>query len=194
MSAADSTSPTLEDAIALAAHWHRGQRYPSMTGEPFILHPLRVMLQLESDDARIVAILHDVLEDTACSVVDLRRAGYSDSVIEALDRLTRRDGEAYEKYIERVAEDTLARQVKLADLRDNLANNRRLADVAARRDVEERITRYERAIARLQTATAAQRRTTTVSDVMASPRGLLLRVLASCVVPRAVMRSFYEMA
>jgi (p)ppGpp synthase/HD superfamily hydrolase len=155
MSAANSTSPTLEDAIALAAHWHRGQRYPSLTGEPFILHPLRVMVQLDSDVARIVAVLHDVLEDTACSVVDLRRAGYSERVIVALDRLTRRDGEAYEKYIERVAEDALARQVKLADLADNLANNRRLADVSARRDVEERITRYERAIARLQTATAA---------------------------------------
>lgn len=155
MSAADPTTPTLEDAIALAAHWHRGQRYPSLTGEPFILHPLRVMLQVDSDDARIVAVLHDVLEDTACSVVDLRRAGYSDSVIEALDRLTRRDGEAYEPYIERIAEDTLSRQVKLADLADNLANNRRLADISARRDVQERITRYERAIARLQAVTAA---------------------------------------
>jgi (p)ppGpp synthase/HD superfamily hydrolase len=155
MSAADPTSPTLEDAIALAAHWHRGQRYPSLTGEPFILHPLRVMLQLTDDDARIVAVLHDVLEDSACSVVDLRRGGYSDSVIEALDRLTRRDGEAYESYIERIAEDPLARQVKLADLTDNLANNRRLADVSTRRDVEERIMRYERALARLQAATAA---------------------------------------
>ena len=155
MSAADPTPPTLEDAIALAAHWHRGQRYPSLTGEPFILHPFRVMLQVDSDDARIVAVLHDVLEDTACSVVDLRRAGYSEQVIEALDRLTRRDGEAYAPYIERIAEDTLARQVKLADLKDNLANNRRLADVSARQDVQERITRYERALARLQAATAA---------------------------------------
>ena len=129
--------------------------YPSLTGEPFILHPLRVLMQVDADDARIVAVLHDVLEDTACSVVDLRDAGYSDSAIEALDRLTRRVGEAYETYIERIAEHPLARQVKLADLTDNLANNRRLAAVSARRDVEERIMRYERAIARLQAATAA---------------------------------------
>src|SRR5215468_10412999 len=148
MSAGYPASPTLEDAIALAAGWHRGQRYPSLTGEPFILHPLRVMLQVNSDDARIVAVLHDVLEDTACSVVDLRRAGYAERVIEALDRMTRRDCEAYEPYIERIAEDPLARQVKLADLKDNLANNRRLAGVWARRDVQERITRYEGAIAR----------------------------------------------
>src|SRR5262245_20079233 len=156
MSAADPTSPTLEDAISLAAHWHRGQQYPSLTGEPFILHPLRVMLRLDSNVARIVAVLHDVLEDTACSVVDLRRAGYTDSVIEALDRLTRRDGEAYEPYIERIAEHALARQVKLADLADNLANNLRLADVSARRDVQERVARYERAIVRLQAATTAE--------------------------------------
>ena len=154
MPAAAPSPPTLEDAIALAAHWHRGQRYPSLTGEPFILHPLRVMLQVDSEGARIVAVLHDVLEDTACSVVDLRRAGYSEQVIEALDHLTRRDSEAYEPYIERIAGDTLARQVKLADLKDNLVNNRRLADEAARRDVQERIMRYERAIAQLQAATA----------------------------------------
>jgi (p)ppGpp synthase/HD superfamily hydrolase len=155
MSTADSPSPTLEDAIALAAHWHRGQQYPSLMGEPFILHPLRVLLQVDSDDARIVAALHDVLEDTACSMGELRRAGYSEQVIEAVDRLTRRDGEAYEAYIERIAEDPLARQVKLADLTDNLANNRRLADASAQQDVQERISRYERAIARLQAATAA---------------------------------------
>jgi hypothetical protein len=97
-------------------------------------------VQVDSDDARIVAVLHDVLEDTACSVVDLRRAGYPEEVIEALDRLTCRDGEAYEPYIERIVEDRLARQVKLADLKDNLANNRLLANISARRDVQERIT------------------------------------------------------
>lgn len=76
MSATDPSLPTLEDAIALAAHWHRGQRYPSLKGEPFILHPLRVMLRVDANLARIVAVLHDVLEDTACSFDDLRRAGY----------------------------------------------------------------------------------------------------------------------
>lgn len=66
-------------------------------------------------------------------MIELRRAGYAEQVISAVDRLTRRDGEAYDPYIERIAEDSLARQVKLADLMDNLANNRRLAEVAARR-------------------------------------------------------------
>ena len=101
MSAAD-VSPTLEDAIVLAAQWHRGQTYPSLRGEPFILHPLRVLAQVESDVARIVAVLHDVIEDTACTFDDLRRLGYPEQVIAAIDRLTRRDGEAYETYIERI--------------------------------------------------------------------------------------------
>jgi (p)ppGpp synthase/HD superfamily hydrolase len=123
--------------------------------EPFILHPLRVMMRVDSDIARIVAVLHDVLEDTACTMDSLRRAGYAEPVINALDRLTRRDGEAYETYIERINEDALARQVKLADLADNLANNRRLADVSASREVQARIMRYEQAIVRLQAAPAA---------------------------------------
>jgi (p)ppGpp synthase/HD superfamily hydrolase len=154
MSAAD-LPPTLEDAIVLAAHWHRGQTYPSLRAEPFILHPLRVMVQLESDVERIVAVLHDVIEDTACTFGALRGLGYSEQVIAAVDRLTHRDGDPYDTYIERLKEDPLARQVKLADLVDNLANNRRLAEVASGTETQERILRYERAIAQLRAAAAA---------------------------------------
>jgi (p)ppGpp synthase/HD superfamily hydrolase len=154
MAAADLT-PSLEDAIVLAAHWHRGQTYPSLRGEPFILHPLRVMAQVESDVARIVAVLHDVIEDTDCTFSDLRRLGYSERVIAAVDRLTHRDGEAYETYIERLKDDPLARQVKLADLEDNLANNRRIAAVASSTEVQERMRRYERAVQQLKAAATA---------------------------------------
>jgi (p)ppGpp synthase/HD superfamily hydrolase len=154
MSAADLT-PMLEDAIVLAAQWHRGQTYPSLRGEPFILHPLRVMAQVESDVERIVAVLHDVIEDTACTLGDLRRLGYSERVIEALDRLTHRDGEAYDTYIERIKDDLLARQVKLADLEDNLANNRRVAEAVSSTEAQERIMRYERAIEQLRAAATA---------------------------------------
>jgi (p)ppGpp synthase/HD superfamily hydrolase len=147
--------PTLEDAIVLAAHWHRGQIYPSLRGEPFILHPLRVMLQLESDVERIVAVLHDVIEDTACTVGDLRALGYSEQVIAAVDRLTHRDGDTYDTYVERIKDEPLARQVKLADLTDNLANNRRLAEVTADTETRERILRYEQAIEQLRAAASA---------------------------------------
>ncbi len=154
MSAAD-LPPTLEDAIVLAIRWHRGQTYPSVRGEPFILHPLRVMLQVESDVERIVAVLHDVIEDTACTLGELRSSGYSEQVIAAVDRLTHRDGDPYDTYIERLKDEPLARQVKLADLVDNLANNRRLAEVASGAETRERIVRYERAIGQLRAAAEA---------------------------------------
>ncbi|MDQ3702243.1 MAG: HD domain-containing protein [Chloroflexota bacterium] len=140
-------TPGLEDALLLAAEAHRGQVYPSQTGEPYILHPLRVMLRLESETERVAALLHDVVEDTPTTLTDLRRLGYPDDVVAAVDRLTRRDGETYEAYIERIAGDPLARRVKLADLADNLDNNRRLEPAPA---VRERIARYERGQARLR--------------------------------------------
>ncbi len=121
---------TLEDAIQLAAQAHRGQR--RFNGEPYILHPLRMMVYLatalRADSATpamvetvlMVAALHDVVEDTACSLDDLRQAGYPEAVIAAVDALTRRQGESYQAFIARLKPNALARQVKLADLRDNM--------------------------------------------------------------------------
>lgn len=154
MSVANLT-PTLEDAIVLAAQAHRGQIYPSPEGEPFILHPLRVMSKVTSSAERVVAVLHDVIEDTNYTLDNLRHLGYSERVIDALDRLTHRDGEAYETYIERIKDDPVAQQVKLADIVDNLANNRRVAELASSIEVQERIMRYERAIVQLKAAAAA---------------------------------------
>lgn len=144
-----ATMPTLEDAIMLAAYVHRGQIYPSPDGEPYILHPLRVMLRLESEVERIVAVLHDILEDTSYPLADLREAGFQDDVLAALEHLTRRDDEAYDAYIDRVAEHPLARRVKLADIAENLANNRRLHALLPDPQTQERIERYECAVHRL---------------------------------------------
>lgn len=137
---------TIEDAIALAASAHRGQVYPSPQGEPFILHPLRVMLRVEGTIDQIVAVLHDLVEDTAYSLDDVRRLGYPDEVVTALDHLTHRETDTYDAYIQRVASDAIARRVKLADLAENLANTRRWPVSAA---TTERLARYERAQTRL---------------------------------------------
>jgi (p)ppGpp synthase/HD superfamily hydrolase len=145
----ETEPPTLEDAIALAAQAHRGQIYPSLAGEPYILHPLRVMLRLDTTTERIVAALHDVVEDTAYTLDGLRRLGYPDEVIDALDRLTRRAEETYEDYIRRLQDHPLARRVKLADLAENLANNRQQEPDAER---VARIARYRWAQATLLAA------------------------------------------
>jgi (p)ppGpp synthase/HD superfamily hydrolase len=112
----------LEDAIALAARAHRGQL--DRGGQPYILHVLRVMLRQHDEVARIVAVLHDVLEDTAITLADLSVAGYRAEICVAVDCLTRRTGEPYEEMIDRVAANPIACQVKLADLEDNMDTRR----------------------------------------------------------------------
>jgi (p)ppGpp synthase/HD superfamily hydrolase len=139
--------PTLEDAIALAVEAHRGQR--DKAGQTYILHPLRVMMRLETETERMVAVLHDVVEDSPWTLERLRGLGYPEEVLGALDCLTKREGETYEAFIERVLPHPLARRVKRADLEDNM-DVRRLPAVTAK-DAE-RLARYRAAWARLQEA------------------------------------------
>ena len=137
--------PTVEDALALAVEAHRGQR--DKAGQPYILHPLRVMMRLETDAERTVALLHDLVEDTPWTLERLRGLGYPEDVLRALDALTRRDGETYEAFIERLRPDALARRVKLSDLEDNM-DVRRLTAVTPK-DAE-RLARYRAAWTRLR--------------------------------------------
>jgi len=136
-------SSTIEAALAVALDAHTGQAYPAPKPEPFILHPLRVMLAVTSPAARIVALLHDVVEDSSITLANLAEKGFDPEVLEAVACLTRGPAEPYADYIDRVASNGLAREVKLADLADNLANNRRLPST---RDTVVRIQRYERAV------------------------------------------------
>jgi (p)ppGpp synthase/HD superfamily hydrolase len=109
---------TIEDAIRLALDKHHGQ--VDKGGAPYILHPLRIMFGMQTKTERIVAVLHDVVEDSDVTLDDLRRMGFSEAVVEALDHLTRRDGESYEQFIQRIKPHQLAVRVKLGDLRDNM--------------------------------------------------------------------------
>ena len=108
---------TLENAIILATQAHRGQ--VDKGGQPYILHPLRVMLQLETTPERIVALLHDVVEDTSITLETIRSEGYSPDVVESIDCLTRREDESYADFIQRIQHNPLARRVKIQDLLDN---------------------------------------------------------------------------
>lgn len=132
---------TLERAIAIAARAHEGQ--VDKSGAPYVLHPLRMMLRLSSPEEQIVAVLHDVVEDTAVSLDDLRGEGFSEPVVEAVDALTRRGDETYEAFVRRAASNPIGRRVKLADLEDN-CDLSRIAHPTARD--HERIERYRRAI------------------------------------------------
>ena len=109
---------SLEEAIAIAAHAHAGQ--VDKARQPYILHPLKVMLRLQATDERIAAVLHDVVEDTPITLDDLRAAGFSPAVLTAVDALTKRPGETRLQAAARAAADPVARAVKLADNAENL--------------------------------------------------------------------------
>lgn len=110
--------PSLEEAISLAAKAHQGQK--DKAGAPYILHPLRLMIRMETDTERIVAVLHDVIEDSCTSLEELSHEGYPQEIIDALDHLTRRENEPYDAFIARVKTNPIALKVKIADLEDNM--------------------------------------------------------------------------
>lgn len=89
-------------------------------GQPYILHPLRIMSRVESEVEKIVAIMHDVIEDSDRTLEDIRQEGFSDEIVTALALLTKGQDEAYTDYVSRLAHNSLARKVKLADLEDNM--------------------------------------------------------------------------
>lgn len=109
---------TLDRAIELAIQAHAGQF--DKAGEPYILHPLRVMLAQDGEVARIVGVLHDAVEDSDLTLEDLEHEGFAPEVIVAVDSVTRRGDESYSSFIERAGRDPIGRLVKIADLRDNL--------------------------------------------------------------------------
>ncbi|ENW81405.1 hypothetical protein F909_02696 [Acinetobacter sp. ANC 3929] len=109
---------TLEQAIAFAAQQHSGQ--VDKANVPYILHPLRVMLNVPSIEHKIVAVLHDVLEDTETSTDDLYRLGFQPQIIDAIVALTKQKGESRIEAAQRTVQNPLARVVKLADITDNM--------------------------------------------------------------------------
>jgi (p)ppGpp synthase/HD superfamily hydrolase len=130
----------LEEAIGIAVQAHQGQK--DRAGAPYILHPLRMMFAVQTDAERMAAVLHDVVEDTGWTLDALRERGFPEQVLTAVDHLTRREGESYDAFVRRAAQDPVARRVKVADLEDNM-NVRRIGVVSA--DDLERLTRYHRA-------------------------------------------------
>lgn len=135
---------TIERAIQIAAEAHAGQ--VDKAGAPYVLHPIRVMLRMKTNDERIVAVLHDVVEDSLWTLDLLRAEGFSEGVVRAIDSVTRRDSETYEDFVLRAGLDSIGRRVKLADLEDNCD----LGRIAAPTEKDhERIARYRRAIEQL---------------------------------------------
>ncbi|WP_412066906.1 GTP pyrophosphokinase [Rhizobium sp. SYY.PMSO] len=105
----------LRDAITMAMLAHDGQT--DKAGAPYIFHPIRVASTFSDEILQVIAVLHDIVEDTEITLADLD-ARFPRSVVNAIEVLTRRDDETYKEFIDRVARNPNARLVKIADVRD----------------------------------------------------------------------------
>lgn len=116
---------TLERAIEIAAAAHKDQT--DKAGNPYIAHPMRVALDFirSGDETRaIIAVLHDVIEDSDITADALLADGFSSEIVDAILALSRQEDESYLEFVDRAASNELARPVKAADLRDNMDASR----------------------------------------------------------------------
>lgn len=107
----------LSKALEICYKAHNNQ--VDKAGKPYYLHPIQVALMCDSTKEKIVALLHDVIEDTSYTIDDLIEIGFDNEIIEAVECLTKRKAEQYEYYIKRVSQNPIAKKVKLNDMTHN---------------------------------------------------------------------------
>jgi len=108
----------LELAIKIAEKAHAGQI--DKARKPYILHPLTVMAQMDDVESKIVAVLHDAIEDSDLTITELSQQGFPELITEAIAAITKLDGELYDDYLLRVMGNASALKVKIADVRHNM--------------------------------------------------------------------------
>ena len=108
----------LEKAAKICLSVHAEQR--DKAGKAYFLHPFRVAMNCDNDEEKIVALLHDTIEDGDIDADFFFKQGFPENIVEAILCLTRRESEEYNDFIKQLASNTLARKVKIKDLEDNL--------------------------------------------------------------------------
>ena len=124
--------------IAIRAH----ERQKDKSGHDHIMHPIRVSERCKNIDAKIVALLHDTIEDTDVTPDYLIAEGFPEEVIDIILLVTRKEDETYQQFIERAAKNPVSREVKIADLEDNM-DIRRLSYISD--ESAERLRKYLKA-------------------------------------------------
>ncbi len=110
-------TPLTKKALKLCFQAHKDQL--DKGGLPYIFHPFHVAEQMDDEKSTVVALLHDVIEDTKYTLDDLQHMGFNEEILSALDMLTHKDNVPYMDYIKKIAENPLATIVKIADLKHN---------------------------------------------------------------------------
>ena len=136
-----SKQPMLELALSIATEAHKGQF--DKAGVDYVEHPIYVASQVDSEEEKAVALLHDVIEDSPFTAEELLLAGLPETVVTAVQILSKKKGQDYQTYLKTVKSNPLARAVKLADLKHN-SDLSRLENITDK-DLE-RLEKYKKAI------------------------------------------------
>jgi len=134
-------TPLTKKAMQLCFDSHKEQ--VDKSGMPYIFHPLILAEQMDTEETTIVALLHDVVEDTHVTLEDLRSMGFGETVLEAINLMTHEKGVPYMEYVAAIKKNPIARQVKIADLRHNSTLSR--LDSVGQKDLE-RVAKYNKAL------------------------------------------------
>lgn len=134
------TTNMLHKALQIIAQAHKNQT--DKAGKPYVFHLLRVSEKGKTDVEKICGLLHDLIEDTDWTFEKLKNEGFSDEIIQVIECLTKKQGETYQNFIDRIAQNPTAIQVKLNDLQDNM-DMTRLSEITPK-DVE-RLNKYVKA-------------------------------------------------
>lgn len=141
MNQAISQSAAIDQALALVVRHFTG--ITDKDGEPYVMHCLRVMMGAgDGVDERLVALMHDLVEDTPVTLDDLRKHGFSEAVVEAVGLVTHQEHDTYAEYVVRLKSNPLALRAKMADLRDNASLNRALFREPSLEHDTHRMSRY----------------------------------------------------
>ena len=133
-----------KQALKLCFDAHKDQ--VDKTGIPYVFHPFHLAEQMETEETTVVALLHDLVEDTPTTFEDLESMGFGEAILTALRLLTHLDDTPYMEYIAKIKENPIAKAVKLADLRHN-SDLTRLDENAIDQRALERNQKYKRALA-----------------------------------------------
>ena len=110
-------TPTTKMAMKLCFQAHKDQTDKS--GIPYVFHPIHLAEQMKDEDTTVVALLHDVVEDTHYTIDNLAAMGFNDRILDAIQLMTHDDDVPYMDYVEKIKENPIAKAVKLADLAHN---------------------------------------------------------------------------
>ena len=142
-------SKMINKALIMSFNAHKDQ--VDKSGIPYVYHPFHVAEQMDDEDSVIVALLHDVVEDSNVTEEDLRDAGFKDEIIEAIILLTHKKNVPYLEYVEHLKHNKLARKIKKADLMHNSDMSR---NEVVDKKTAKRMRKYKKALKILDEAEA----------------------------------------